>query len=244
LALVDTLLDEDGETEKALLRAAGGELVEAVLMRYDARNTVCVSTQIGCPIGCSFCATGQSGFVRNLSAGEIVAQVLHFGRRLRQDGQAVTNVVFMGMGEPLLNYDATWRALLNLNDEQGLRLGARRMTLSTAGVVPGILRLADEPLEVGLAVSLHAPYDALRDELVPLNRRYPLSGAGRGAGIYRPRAAAGHLRICPDPPGQRYRCARPSYGGAIAWPALPRQSDPAQPHARHAATRLSAGARG
>jgi 23S rRNA (adenine2503-C2)-methyltransferase len=175
LEVVDTLVDADGLTEKVVLRAADGELLETVLMRYAERNSVCVSTQVGCAIGCAFCATGQSGFVRDLTAGEIIAQVLYYGRRLRAEGQAVTNVVFMGMGEPLLNYDAVWRAVTNLNDGQGLGLGARRMTISTAGVAPGIMRLADETLEVGLAVSLHAPNDALRNELVPLNRRYPLA---------------------------------------------------------------------
>ena len=174
LAVVDTLLDAEGLTEKVVLQAADGELLETVLMRYAERNSVCVSTQVGCAIGCAFCATGQSGFARDLTAGEIAAQVLHFGRQLREQDQAVTNVVFMGMGEPLLNYDAVWRAIVNLNDGRGLGLGARRMTLSTAGVVPGIMRLAEESLEVGLAVSLHAPYNALRDELVPLNRQYPL----------------------------------------------------------------------
>ncbi len=174
LRAVSTLTDRDGLTEKTLFEAADGQRFETVLMHYADRHTVCASSQIGCPVGCVFCATGQQGFVRNLSSGEIIAQILHYVRVLRAQEQRLTNVVFMGMGEPLLNYDAVWRAVLTLNDREGLALGARRFTISTAGVVPGIERLARESLEVGLAVSLHAPDDRLRSQLVPLNRRYPL----------------------------------------------------------------------
>lgn len=172
---------EDGLTSKVLLRLADGAAVEAVLMRYgegdDAteRDTVCASSQVGCAIGCAFCATGQQGWTRDLTAGEIAAQVLHFERELRAEGAHVTNVVLMGMGEPLLNRDAVWRAIRNLNDPDGLGLGARRFTVSTAGIVPGILAMATEEMPaVGLAVSLHAPDNGLRDTLVPINRRYPL----------------------------------------------------------------------
>lgn len=175
LEVAHTVTSDDGWTEKVVLRAADGNLLEAVLMRYDERHTVCVSSQLGCAVGCPFCATGQDGLVRDLSAGEISAQVLHFARRLPGEGATVTNVVLMGMGEPLANYDAVWRAIRNLHDPTGHNLGARRFTLSTAGMVPGIERMAGEELEVGLAVSLHAADDALRDELVPLNRRYPLA---------------------------------------------------------------------
>jgi len=171
----------DGLTGKVLFALRDGETIESVFMRYERRRTVCVSTQVGCPIGCPFCATGQSGFARNLTAGEIVEQVLYFAREVRdqENGQQgpdslITNVVFMGMGEPLLNYEATWQAIETLNDARGFGLGARRMTLSTVGVVPGIQKLSQERLQVGLAVSLHAPTDRLRDKLVPLNRRYPL----------------------------------------------------------------------
>lgn len=172
---VSTLADQEGLTEKTLFEAADGQRFETVLMHYVDRHTVCASSQIGCPVGCVFCATGQQGFVRNLSTGEIIAQILHYTRALRTQGQRLTNVVFMGMGEPLLNYDALWRAILILNDRGGFGLGARRFTISTAGVIPGIERLARESLEVGLAVSLHAPDDHLRNQLVPLNRRYPLA---------------------------------------------------------------------
>ncbi len=167
----------DRRTWKVLFELADGETIESVLMRYEKRDTACVSTQVGCAVGCSFCATGQSGFRRDLSAGEIVEQALFLSRDLVAGSagkERLTNVVFMGMGEPLLNYEATWRAIATLNDARGFNLGARHMTLSTAGVVPGIDRMAAEPLQVGLSVSLHAPDDALRDELVPLNRRYPL----------------------------------------------------------------------
>ena len=176
---------EDGLTSKVLLQLADGAAIEAVLMHYGAaedeageRHTVCASSQVGCAIGCAFCATGQQGWTRDLTAGEISAQVLHFERELRVEGAHVTNVVLMGMGEPLLNRDAVWRAIRNLNDPDGLGLGARRFTVSTAGIVPGVLAMAaaiaEEMPAVGLAVSLHAPDDALRDELVPINRRYPL----------------------------------------------------------------------
>jgi 23S rRNA (adenine2503-C2)-methyltransferase len=171
---VTTLVSEDQLSDKVLFETTDGQLIETVLMRYTARNSVCVSCQVGCPVGCAICATGQRGFVRNLTVGEIAAQVLHFARKLRVDNAHVTNVVFMGMGEPMLNFDAVWPAILNLNDREGLALGARRFTISTAGVVPGIERLARESLEVGLAVSLHSPDNALRDKLVPVNRRYPL----------------------------------------------------------------------
>ncbi len=180
---------KDGRTRKLLLELSDGRLIETVLMLYPAsaegraRATVCVSTQAGCAYGCTFCATGQMGFERHLSAGEIVAQVLYFARELRErpwiapDGQAidhVTNLVFMGMGEPLHNYDNTLQALRILNMPEGLRIGARHMTVSTVGLVPGILRLADEPLQVNLAISLHAPNNAMRLRTMPVTRKYPI----------------------------------------------------------------------
>jgi len=163
-----------GDTQKVLFRLPDGETIESVLMRYQRRRTVCISSQVGCAIGCPFCATGQSGFRRDLSAGEIVEQALFFARSLSPRGERVTHIVLMGMGEPLLNYDNVWQAIETWHDETGFALGARRITLSTAGVVPGIDRLSQERLPIGLSVSLHAADDALRDELVPLNRRYPL----------------------------------------------------------------------
>lgn len=174
LAPLSELVSADRQTRKVLFHLHDGQTIETVLMHYQRRHTVCISTQVGCTIGCPFCATGQSGFARNLSAGEIVEQVLYFARELQTKGQRLTNVVIMGMGEPLLNYEATWQAIETLTDKRGFNLGARRITLSTAGIIPGIERLSREKLQVGLAVSLHAPTDELRSQLVPLNRRYPL----------------------------------------------------------------------
>jgi len=173
----------DGLTCKALFQLSDKETIEAVLMLYPdtARRTVCISLQVGCPIGCPFCATGQAGYVRNLTAGEIVAQVLHFARALKP--ASLTNIVLMGMGEPLLN-PSLWQALESLTDPTRCGIGARRITLSTVGVVPGIERLAREHPQINLAISLHAPDDALRDVLVPLNRKYPLSEVMRAARAY------------------------------------------------------------
>jgi 23S rRNA (adenine2503-C2)-methyltransferase len=162
---------DDGDTVKWAWSVDGGHLVETVLMRYPKRATVCISTQAGCAMACDFCATGQAGFARHLTTGEIVEQVV---RARRASGERrVSNVVFMGMGEPLANYDATWGAVERLHDDLGL--GARSLTISTVGVVPGIRRLAQEDLPVNLAVSLHAANDELRDTMVPINRRYPLA---------------------------------------------------------------------
>jgi 23S rRNA (adenine2503-C2)-methyltransferase len=144
--------------------------IETVLMRYPERATVCVSSQAGCAMGCTFCATGQAGFDRHLDVGEIVEQVL---RAAQASPQRVSNVVFMGMGEPLANYDTTWAAVHRLHDDLGI--SARRITISTVGVAPAIRRLAHEDLPVTLAVSLHAPTDEERTEIVPLNRRYPIA---------------------------------------------------------------------
>ncbi|MGC9522613.1 MAG: 23S rRNA (adenine(2503)-C(2))-methyltransferase RlmN [Anaerolineae bacterium] len=164
----------DGETRKDLLEMRDGQQVEVVLMRYIDRRTTCVSTQVGCAIGCLFCATGQMGLRRNLTSGEIVAQVLHFERELQAQNQRLTNVVFMGMGEPFLNYDHTMAALYRLMHPEGFQMGQRRMTVSTAGVVPGIHRFANEDTQVNLAVSLHAATDELRNKLMPINRKYNL----------------------------------------------------------------------
>jgi len=171
---IDILQSTDGQTTKTLFQLPDGEAIEAVLMRYSKRRTLCISTQAGCAMDCPFCATGQMGFRRNLTAGDIVAQVLFYARRLAVTGDRVTNIVFMGMGEPLANYAATWEAIRRLNDPEGFGLGARMMTVSTVGLVPAIRQMMKEPEQIGLAVSLHAPTNTLRDELVPVNRRYPL----------------------------------------------------------------------
>ena len=177
---VDTMqLADDDTTAKWLWRAVDGAQIETVLMRYSARATVCVSSQAGCAMGCTFCATGQAGFERQLSAGEIVEQVL---RAQHASPQRVSNVVFMGMGEPLANTEAVLDACTRLHDDVGL--SARHLTVSTVGVVPGIERLTEFELPVTLAVSLHAPDDALREQLVPLNRRYPLAAVLDAARAY------------------------------------------------------------
>jgi 23S rRNA (adenine2503-C2)-methyltransferase len=165
-------VSDRGDTVKWLWRLHDGALVESVLMHYADRSTVCVSTQAGCAMACGFCATGQAGFDRNLSTGEIVEQVVLAARTARP-ARRVSNVVFMGMGEPLANYDRVWAAVRRLHDEIGI--SARHLTLSTVGMIPGIRRLAGEDLPVNLAVSLHAANDELRDQLVPINRRYPLA---------------------------------------------------------------------
>jgi 23S rRNA (adenine2503-C2)-methyltransferase len=179
----------DQQTYKWLFRLPDGQTIETVLMLYgdatgqsDERRTVCISTQAGCAMGCVFCATGQGGLARNLTSGEIVAQVLAAARWLSSPPpQAVlspsrlTNVVVMGMGEPFANYDRTWQALRTITGNDGFNLGARHITLSTVGLPTGIRRMAEEPLQVNLAVSLHAPNDDLRQKLVPINHRFPLS---------------------------------------------------------------------
>ena len=173
------------DTQKTLFRLHDGQTIETVLMLYDERRTLCISSQAGCAMGCTFCATAQGGLARNLSAGEIVAQVLHFARYLAtptaqpemivERPAHVTNIVLMGMGEPLHNYKNVWAALRRLTDPHAFGLGARHITLSTVGLAPMIDRMADEELQIGLAVSLHAPNDELRRELVPVDKAYPIA---------------------------------------------------------------------
>jgi len=180
---VRRLQSVDGLTSKLLLRLHDGQEIEAVEMNTTlegGRRTICVSTQAGCAMGCVFCVTGQFGFARNLEAGEVVEQVLRFSSPARP----VTNVVFMGMGEPLANYAETLRAIRLLIHPDGLRLGARRITLSTSGLVPEMRRLADEGLQIGLAISLHAPNDELRSSLMPVNRRWPIAEVLDAADTY------------------------------------------------------------
>jgi 23S rRNA (adenine2503-C2)-methyltransferase len=197
MILRSELHSKDDRTRKILLELDDGRLIESVLMLYppigesSVRATVCVSTQAGCAFGCTFCATGQMGFDRHLTAGEIVAQVLFFARELRdapwsargeREGRPVrnapidhiTNIVLMGMGEPLHNYDNVMQALRILNNPDGFNLGARHMTVSTVGLVPAIRKLSQEPLQVNLAISLHAPTDELRSQTMPINKKYPL----------------------------------------------------------------------
>lgn len=186
--VIDHITSKDGLTEKVLLQLADGETVESVLMRYERRRTACISTQVGCPIRCAFCATGQAGLRRNLTAGEIVAQALLIARLALpyapEGERPLTNIVYMGMGEPLLNLDATLRSVDILTDGRGFGLGARHITISTAGIVPGILRLAGAGRQIRLAISLHAPNDALRDRLVPVNRTYPIAAVMEAVRTY------------------------------------------------------------
>ena len=183
-------ISSDKQTRKILFQLDDGQTIESTLMFYEQtetrreRRTVCISTQVGCPLGCYFCATGQQGFERNLRPGEIIEQVLYFKRFIRNEvptsdqelaRRAITNIVFMGMGEPLANYDNVRQAITMFNSKHGLELGARQITLSTAGLVPQILRLANEPLHLELAISLHAANDRLRNRLMPINKKYPLA---------------------------------------------------------------------
>ncbi|MCQ3937054.1 MAG: 23S rRNA (adenine(2503)-C(2))-methyltransferase RlmN [Chloroflexi bacterium] len=198
---VRTYLDSsDKSTRKTLFQLSDGNLVEAVLMRYGdpadeppsslrdtppkfrefggsrrgVRRTLCISTQAGCAMGCVFCATGQMGFKRHLTSGEIAAQVMFYARMLKERDEAVTNIVFMGMGEPFHNYENTMAAVDRLNDAQGFNFGARRMTISTVGLVPQIKRFADEKRQVNLAISLHAAEDDERLAIMPVNKRYKI----------------------------------------------------------------------
>ncbi|MFM8319687.1 MAG: 23S rRNA (adenine(2503)-C(2))-methyltransferase RlmN [Chloroflexota bacterium] len=168
------LESKDGETRKTLFALQNGLAIETVLMRYNRRRTLCISSQAGCAMGCVFCATGQMGFRRNLSSGEIIEQVLYYARQLNGLDEQVTNIVVMGMGEPFHNYDETLAAIDRLNDPQGMGLGARRFTISTVGMIPAIRRFAAEDRQVNLAISLHAADDELRTSLLPINRKYPI----------------------------------------------------------------------
>jgi 23S rRNA (adenine2503-C2)-methyltransferase len=166
---------QDKRTVKALMTLVDGLKIECVLMRHaDDRNTVCVSSQVGCPLGCLFCATGKMGFKRNLTSEEIIDQVLLFARYLKKEEAKITNVVFMGMGEPFLNYLNVLSAIKILNDPDGFNLGARHFSISTAGIIEGIKKLATEKLQVNLAISLHAPNNQLRSKIMPVNKKYSL----------------------------------------------------------------------
>ncbi|TMI72424.1 MAG: 23S rRNA (adenine(2503)-C(2))-methyltransferase RlmN [Bacillati bacterium ANGP1] len=182
LSPVTALTADGGDTIKYLLGLSDGNTIETVFMRYqDGRRSVCISTQVGCGMGCTFCATGLAGLTRNLSAAEIIDQVILVQRLT---GERVTNVVFMGMGEPLANYEATLRAVRLLNAPYGLGIGMRHLTVSTVGLVPQIRALASERLQLTLAVSLHAPTDELRSDLVPINRKWPVAALLDASGEY------------------------------------------------------------
>ncbi len=170
-----TFVSEDRNTIKALVALKDGLKIETVLMRHkNKRNTICVSSQVGCPLNCSFCATGKIGFKRNLGVWEIIEQVLFFARYLKKIKEKVNGIVFMGMGEPFLNYQNVISAIKILNDKEGFNLGARHFSISTIGIIEGIKKLAKEELQINLAVSLHAPDDELRLKLMPINKKYPI----------------------------------------------------------------------
>ena len=190
------LKSSDGQTNKFLFRLQDGRKIESVLMRHSSlrfpkkfsddrvvefvvklekeQNTICISTQVGCPMNCAFCATGQMGFIRDLSAEEIVAQVLFVSRLLKSEGLKLDNIVVMGMGEPFHNYDAVMKAMDIICDPHGMDFDERRITISTVGIVPRIEQFAAAKRQIKLAVSLHAPSNAVRDQIIPANKKYPL----------------------------------------------------------------------
>lgn len=174
LQVAKRLVSKDGNTEKLLFELVDDKLIETVLMRFERRNTLCVSTQVGCPMGCVFCATGQMGYQRNLSAGEILSQIIFFQRQLHSNGEALRNIVYMGMGEPFLNYSNVSQSLQVLSDPEKIGLGARRITVSTVGIIPRIPDFGCDHPQANLAISLHAPDDELRSQILPANRQYPL----------------------------------------------------------------------
>ncbi len=178
----DVLVSKKEDSVKARITLKDELKIEAVLMRHsDGRNTVCVSSQVGCPLGCLFCATGKMGFKRNLTSDEIIEQVVFFNRYLKIGGGRtsdksgrVTNVTFMGMGEPFLNYDNVLISVRTFNDYKYFNIGVRSISISTAGIIEGIKKLSEEELHINLAISLHAPNNKLRGELMPINKKYPL----------------------------------------------------------------------
>lgn len=185
LELADRLEDKRGDSIKAVFRTADNKMIESVLIAHkDGRRTACVSSQAGCPVGCVFCATGQNGFNRNLTSDEIVDQAVHFARELKAEGGRVTNVVFMGMGEPFLNYDNVIEAIRLMNSSDGLDIGARHISISTIGILPGIKRFADEDLQANLAFSLHAPNDKLRESLIPIGKKYDIKRVLKNLDLY------------------------------------------------------------
>jgi len=169
----ETLVGQEGNSTKALITLEDGLKIETVLLNHGVgRNTVCLSSQVGCALGCLFCATGKMGFKRNLTDAEIVEQAIYFARLLKKDGKQINNIVFMGMGEPFLNYENVMDAIKILNNKDGLNIGARHISVSTIGITNGIKKLASQPLQVNLAISLHAPNNDLREKLMPANKKY------------------------------------------------------------------------
>ena len=193
LELLNLIESKNKDSIKAIFKLEDGNIIETVLMKHlntkeddvkAGRNTVCISSQAGCAIGCGFCATGKMGLKRNLTSEEIVDQILLFARLLKKENQAVNNVVFMGMGEPFLNYDNTIEAIRILNDKDGFNLGIRHISVSTCGITPGIEKFADENFQANLAISLHASDDKTRSKLMPINNKYPLAELMKAVNYY------------------------------------------------------------
>ena len=174
LKKIESVFSNDLQTEKVLFQLADSYFIESVLLRKDDRLTLCISSQSGCPVGCVFCATGNLGFKRNLTSGEMIEQVIFFINALKPQGEKLTNIVLMGMGEPFLNYENTIAAIDRLNDAGGLNIGARRITISTIGIIDKIKEFSEKELQINLSISLHAPNDQLRQQLVPLAKKYPI----------------------------------------------------------------------
>ncbi|MBF0199632.1 MAG: 23S rRNA (adenine(2503)-C(2))-methyltransferase RlmN [Planctomycetes bacterium] len=172
LKKTDHLKSSDGSADKILFKNEGNDLLESVLLRSEKRRTVCMSTQVGCALGCTFCNTGLAGFKRNLDPAEMIEQVLHIAN---SENERISNIVVMGMGEPMLNYDNLLIALRQINHPKGMNLGTRHITISTSGIKGAILKLAQEPEQWGLAISLHAPDDELRSKLMPINKSFSIS---------------------------------------------------------------------
>ncbi|MHB8806385.1 MAG: 23S rRNA (adenine(2503)-C(2))-methyltransferase RlmN [Anaerolineaceae bacterium] len=171
---IDCIQSPDGFTKKVLFQLSGGNPLESVLMHYDDRISICISSQSGCTIGCKFCATGKLGWKQDLSSGEIVAQILYFAKELNEDQQKLTNIVIMGMGEPFLNYEQIKEAILTMHAPDGLNIGSRRITVSTIGIPQQIIQFAHDFSQVNLAVSLHAPTNEQRTTLIPINKKFPI----------------------------------------------------------------------
>jgi len=182
--VAESTVSGDDRTRKYLLRLSDGQQIETVIMGYPGRFTACVSTQAGCAMGCVFCATGQMGFSRHLRPGEIVMQVLHARRELALGGERLRNVVLMGMGEPLHNYDAVMKALEIVSDPHGMNIGPGHITVNTVGVAPAILRMAHERRPFNLGVSLHGSTEAERADLVPVSQRWPLAELMAACRVY------------------------------------------------------------
>ncbi|MCR5177314.1 MAG: 23S rRNA (adenine(2503)-C(2))-methyltransferase RlmN [Anaerovibrio sp.] len=181
---VDQMDSSDGRTSKFLLNFSDGVGVETVLMRQPYGNSICVSSQAGCNMGCAFCASTLHGMVRNLTAGEMLAQTYYINDLLKQEGAKVDTIVIMGSGEPLTNYDNVLKYMRLMHEDYCLGMGYRNITLSTSGIVPNIYRLAEEGLPINLSISLHAPEDALRSELMPINRKYPMAEVVKAGAAY------------------------------------------------------------